>query len=456
MPNTKPSSSDLIVSSPRGGREGALGEAVLEGSLWNPDYLKAWSANFMLFFSFMLVVPLLPIYLSERFHSTSEVIGVVLSGYTWLAMVSRAGSGFLVDTLPRKKVLVVSWFLLFALFAGYILAGSLLLFAVVRTLHGIPFGSTSVANSTVAIDVLPVSRRAEGVGYYGLSNNLATAIAPTIGLWLYHQFQNFDLLFGLSMAVAFLGFVIDATIRLTPQTPQTPSQPPRGEEGNDRSSSSPNNGTSVSISQSSSLGRIRGGVRRLFLTEAWSLALNQACYGMAYTLIATYLAIYGEENPETTGNTGLFFTILSCGLIISRLTGSRQLRRGHIWQNCAEGICISAFGFLLFALVHHPWAYYATAAIVGFGNGHMFPAMQMMFVNIAGDRRRGVANSTQLTAWDAGAGLGILFGGLLAHQFGYASAFWLAAAAQCIGAVTFFFITQVSQVETCLLSVVKK
>ncbi len=366
----------------------------------------------MLFFSFMLVVPLLPIYLSDRFQSTSEVIGVVLSGYTWMAMISRAGSGFLVDTLPRKQVLVVSWFLLFAFFAGYILAGTLLLFAVVRTLHGVPFGSTSVANSTVAIDVLPLSRRAEGIGYYGLSNNLATAIAPTIGLWLFHQTHNFDLLFGLSMLVAFLGFVIDATIKLPVAT-----RPVRGKME----------------------------LRKLFLVEAWPLALNQSCYGMAYTLIATYLAIYGELNPAVTGNTGLFFAILSCGLIISRLTGSRQLRKGRIWHNCAEGICISAFGFLLFALIHQPWAYYVTAAIVGYGNGHMFPAMQMMFVTIAGDRRRGVANSTQLTAWDAGAGIGILIGGLLAEYCGYQSVFYLSAVAQCVGAITFFLIKRVRQ-----------
>lgn len=373
----------------------------------------------MLFFSFMLVVPLLPIYLSERFDSTSEVIGVVLSGYTWMAMVSRAGSGFLVDSLPRKQVLVISWFLLFALFAGYILAGTLLLFAVVRTLHGIPFGSTSVANSTVAIDVLPLGRRAEGIGYYGLSNNLATAIAPTIGLGLYHLTHNFDLLFAFSMVVAFMGLVIDSTIKL------------------------PTNEL-LGVNRSSSL-RKSFSIRKLFLTEAWPLALNQACYGMAYTLIATYLAIYGETNPEVSGNTGLFFTILSCGLIISRLTGSRQLRRGHIWHNCAEGICISAVGFILFAVVHQPWAYYATAAIVGYGNGHMFPAMQMMFVTIAGDRRRGVANSTQLTAWDAGAGFGILLGGLLSEYWGYGAAFYLAAFAQTLGAITFFFIKRVRQ-----------
>ncbi|MBP5345970.1 MAG: MFS transporter [Bacteroidales bacterium] len=377
--------------------------------LWNKEYLKAWSANFMLFFSFMLVVPLLPIYLHERFYSTSEVIGVVLSGYTWVAMLTRAGSGYLVDTLPRKQVLVWAWFLLFVFFAGYILAGSLLLFAMVRTLHGVPFGVTSVSNSTVAIDVLPPSRRAEGIGYYGLSNNLATATAPTVGLLLYHQFGNFDLLFGLAMFTAFLGLVIDGSIHLPAQTP-VPAVSKKG----------------------ASL------LSKLFLSNAWPLALNQACYGMAYSIIATYLAIYGVQNPEGTGNTGVFFAVLSGGLIVSRLTGGRQLRRGRIWQNCAEGISISAFGFLLFATIHHPVAYYLSALIVGFGNGHMFPAMQMMFVNIAGDSRRGVANSTQLAAWDGGAGLGTLLGGVLAGWWGYESAFWLAAFVQALGVVTFF------------------
>ena len=365
----------------------------------------------MLFFSFMLVVPLLPIYLSERFDSTSHVIGVVLSGYTWLAMVSRASSGYLVDTMPRKRILVISWFLLFALFAGYILAGTLLLFAAVRTLHGIPFGMTSVANSTVAIDVLPNSRRAEGIGYYGLSNNLATATAPTIGLWLYNEIHDFDVLFALAMMVAFLGLVIDACIHLPEATPlATKTQQPK------------------------SL------ISKMFLTNAWSLALCQACFGMSYSIVATYLAIYCTKNPATTGNTGIFFAVLSVGLIVSRLTGGRQLRRGRIRQNCTEGICISAVGFLLFAAVHHPAAYYASAAIVGFGNGHMFPAMQMMFVNLAGDRRRGVANSTQLTAWDAGAGLGVLVGGAMAGWWGYESAFWLAAAAQAAGVVGFMMI----------------
>ena len=153
--------------------------------LWNGNYIKIWLANFMIFFSFMLLTPLLPTYLSETFHADKDTIGMVLSGYTLTALVVRSLSGYMVDSFPRRVVLVVSYMLFCLFFLGYVAAGTLLLFAIVRTLHGAPFGATTVSNSTVAIDVLPSSRRAEGIGYYGLSNNIATAISPTVALLVY-------------------------------------------------------------------------------------------------------------------------------------------------------------------------------------------------------------------------------------------------------------------------------
>ena len=144
--------------------------------LWNRNYCKVMIANFTLFFAFYLLTPLLPLYLSEHFHATKDMIGLVLSGYSVTAMLFRPFSGFMVDNFQRKKVLMVTFFVFFIFFAGYLMAGTLLLFAIVRTLHGGPFGAITVANSTVAIDVLPSSRRNEGIGYYGLSNNLGMPI----------------------------------------------------------------------------------------------------------------------------------------------------------------------------------------------------------------------------------------------------------------------------------------
>ena len=153
--------------------------------LWNRNYCKVMAANFALFFAFYELTPLLPLYLSEHFGATKDVIGLVLSGYTITALVFRPFSGFMVDSFPRKTVLMVSFAFFSLFFVGYLAASTLLFFTIVRTLHGGPFGALTVANSTVAIDVLPSSRRTEGIGYYGLSNNLAMAIAPTVAIFIY-------------------------------------------------------------------------------------------------------------------------------------------------------------------------------------------------------------------------------------------------------------------------------
>ena len=97
------------------------------------------TANFMLFFAFIYVLtPLLPLYLSERFGTSNDMIGIVLSGYTLAALIIRPLSGYVIDSYSRKKVLMLCMSVFFVFFFGYIAAGTLLMFAVVRTLHGAP------------------------------------------------------------------------------------------------------------------------------------------------------------------------------------------------------------------------------------------------------------------------------------------------------------------------------
>ena len=160
--------------------ESTTSDTLKSERLWNSNYLKVMTSNFLLFFAFYILTPLLPIYLDAQFKADKDMIGLVLSGYVVATLLIRPFSGFIVDSFNRKKVLMLCFFAFFICFAGYIGAGTLLMFAIVRTMHGIPFGAATVANSTVAIDVLPSSRRNEGIGFYGLSNNLAMAVAPSI------------------------------------------------------------------------------------------------------------------------------------------------------------------------------------------------------------------------------------------------------------------------------------
>ncbi len=381
-------------------------EQAPQERLWNSNYLKVWIANFMIFFSFMLLTPLLPLYLKETFDADKQMIGLVLSGYTLTALLIRPFGGFFVDSFPRKKVLLLFYGLFCIFFGGYLIAGSLLLFAIVRTLHGAPFGATTVSNSTVAIDVLHPSRRAEGIGYYGLSNNIASAIAPALAIYILQISDSYELLFWIALITSSIGFAINATLKLNDR--ELVKDKPK-----------------VSLD-------------RFFLLKGWSEALAMVCYSFSYGVIATYVAIYGKEELGITGGTGFFFMLLSIGLILSRLVGSRTLRQGKIVKNASVGVCISLCGYLLFAALHNSIGYYGAALVIGLGNGHMWPAFQTMFINLAPHTQRGTANSSVLISWDIGVGLGILVGGILSENVGYHWAFWAAWIMNLIGVVIFF------------------
>ena len=379
--------------------------------LWNRNYIKVMIANFSLFFAFYLLTPLLPLYLHETFGATKDVIGLVLSGYTITALLFRPFSGYVVDSFPRKTVLMVCFASFAIFFAGYLAAGTLLLFTIVRTLHGGPFGALTVANSTVAIDVLPSSRRNEGIGYYGLSNNLAMAIAPTFAIFVYTQTHNFELLFWLALAIATFGWIVDATVTV----------------------SSPIQGKSDRVLS----------LDRFFLARGWLLGVNMVFFGFCFGVMSNYLAIYGKQVLGITGGTGTWFMLCSIGLILSRLQGGKALRQGRLTHNASEGMIISLVGYTLFIASPNMFGYYSSALLIGLGNGHMWPAFQNMMISMAHHNERGTANSTILISWDVGMGLGILAGGAIAEHFGYATAFWTVTTMNAVGVALYFLKTRV-------------
>lgn len=414
--------------------------------LWNVNFWKVMVANFLLFFAFYVLTPLLPLYLSKHFGATKDVIGLVLSGYTITALMSRPFSGYLVDSFPRKTVLLVSFTAFAIFFAGYLAASTLLMFTIVRTLHGGPFGALTVANSTVAIDVLPSSRRTEGIGYYGLSNNLAMALAPTIGIYIYHLTNSFELLFWIALIVAFAGLAVDASLPPLTSHPSPPKRYPK-----------------MSLD-------------RFFLLRGWLLGANMVAFGFSFGVLSNYLAIYGKESLGITSGTGTYFMLCSIGLMLSRLQGGKALRQGRLTHNAGSGMLISLVGYTLFILAspvphvtlgsvtHYipelssltrSLPYYGSALLIGLGNGHLWPAFQNMTICVARNNQRGTANSTILISWDIGMGLGVLVGGFVAEAMGYAAAFWTVVLVNALGVATFFLRTKQFFLERNLNSSVR-
>lgn len=364
--------------------------------LFTGNYLKVWIANFMMYFSFYFVTPLLPLYLRDVFDADKAMIGLVLSGYSVAALAIRFFSGYIVDRFSRKKVLLIGYASFALFFLGYYLTGSIILFAVIRTLHGAPFGLTSVSSNTVAIDVLPSQRRGEGIGYWGLSNNFAMAVGPSLSLMLYHHFNSYNLLFTVSLVVALLGLLINTFVDCKYRPPI--------------------------------MDKKKMSLDRFLLLEGWSQGICIAFIAMSYGILSTYIAIYSQDVLNITTGTGTFFMLFAFGLILSRFVGVQALSKGFEVRNATYGVIVVAIGYLMFALWQNLYGYYISAVVIGFGQASMYPAVQTMFLKMTTNDKRGTANATILTSWDLGVGIGIIFGGYVAeHLGGYNSAFLMSA-----------------------------
>ena len=184
-----------------------------------------------------------------------------------------------------------------------------------------------------------------------MSNNIATAISPTVALLLFGAYKSYDLLFWVAFITAIIGLASTASVKLRDREIVKNNQP-------------------LSLD-------------RFILLKGWRQGAAMICYAFSYGVLATYIAIYGQEELGITGGTGLFFMLLAIGLILSRLVGGRKLRQGKVTQNASIGIAVSLVGYFIFAAVHNYWGYYGAALIIGLGNGHMFPAFQTMFINLA-------------------------------------------------------------------------
>lgn len=368
--------------------------------LITPSYCCILAANFLLYFGFWLLTPVLPFYLSEIFEASNTTIGIVLSCYTISSLCIRPFSGYFLDTFARKPLYLIAYFIFTLIFAGYMVAGLLALFIIFRVIHGISFGMVTVGGNTVVIDIMPSSRRGEGLGYYGLANNLAMSIGPMFGLFLHSGGASYITIFSYSLVSCILGFTA-ATMVKTPYKPPVKREP-------------------ISLDRFILLKGLPAG---------FSLLLLSIPYGMT----TNYVAMYAKQ-IGITAETGFFFTLMAVGMAISRLFSGRLVDKGMITQVISAGlylVCICYFGLTACGWLIN-WnssftiiLFFLISLLLGIGFGTMFPAYNTLFVNLAPNSQRGTATSTYLTSWDVGLGIGMLSGGYIAEIASFRAAYLL-------------------------------
>ena len=375
-----------------------------------PSFCYILAANFLLFFAFYLILPILPFYLKEEFMIGKSMIGFILSCYTLAALCIRPFAGYLLDTFARRPLYLVAYFIFTAIFGGYMVATALTLFIALRVVHGFAFGMVTVAGNTILIDILPSSRRGEGIGYYGLANNIAMSFGPMIGLFMQGNF-TYDVIFSCSLLSGSLGFIMAYMVK-------TPYKQPVKREP-------------ISLD-------------RFFLVKGTWAGISLLLLSIPYGMTTTYVAMYAAEIGISV-NSGLYFTFMALGLAVSRLFSGRQVDKGRITLVISLGMYLAAATFFLLAalkeLMHwnpvfSSYLYIGIALSQGVAFGTMFPAFNTLFVNLAPNNQRGTATSTYLTSWDVGIGIGLMAGGYIAQLTSFDMAYLFGA---CLTVVSIFY-----------------
>lgn len=382
-----------------------------QDKLWTLSFINACIGNFLLFFAFYLLVPIFPLYLIEQYDASKALVGAILSSYTIAALLIRPLAGFVLDMVYRKPVYLLAYFFFVLSFVGYPIANAIGMFLFFRILHGFTFGFVTTAGNSLVIDIMPASRRGEGLGYFGVANNLAMSVGPMTGLFL-HDYSTFDVIFYTAIGTGGIGFLFASTIKAQNMADKNTKQP-------------------IAFD-------------RFFLFKGFNAGFSLLLMGMPYGIVVTYIAIYGKELGIGSG-LGAFFSLMAVGLVFSRLISGKLVDKGKLLQVISYGTALCVVTFIMLTTLQFlenqtliSTLFFLVSLLLGLSYGFIFPAYNTLFVNLAPNNRRATASSTYMTSWDIGVGAGLLAGGWIADSAGGLQAAYFAGGLAAFLSLIFF------------------
>jgi MFS family permease len=362
--------------------------------------------TFTVFLSAFQLLPTAPFRILSL-GGSETVAGLFLGFLTYASAASAPFTGALADRAGKRRILLVTSLAIAGFSAAYAFVASVPLMLALVVIHGCFWSGLLTASGALLADIIPAHRRAEGLGYYGLSTLLAIAVAPSIGLWLFR--------FGweavcLSAAALNLGMAVIA-LRLPDLHTAEPTDAPLFS-------------------------------RDVLEWRVFGLSITLFLYSFGYGGVTSFVALYATENGVAPA--GIYFTVFAIVTMLTRpLSGHLGDRLGHV-RVLIPCLALIVVGYALLAVSGtRPWLL-ASAIVFGIGFGSAYPVFAAYVLQRVDIRRRGAAFGGILAAFDTGIGSGSISMGWLIHRFGFQTAF---GAAACLAALSIpYFLYSVRRV----------
>lgn len=367
-------------------------------------------ANLAVFGSLQSLAPTVPLYVAQLGGNPFSM-GLASGAMVFSAILVRPWMGRLVDQRGRKRVLVVCLAIFLAAGLLYPWAASIPLLVGIRLLQGVGWGGSLPAAGAFVADVLPARRRGEGMGYYGLSTNLAMALAPPAALAVM-RLAGFSAVAWMAAALTAVALGLAMGLR----------EPVRSNPLGARASGLPDdNGAGGTLAHPPA----RAGGESAPATGALGPSIVMGLITFTFGGLATFIAV--DAAARGWGDASAFFVTFAVVLMATRpLAGalSDRRRRGLL---LIPGIVLMCGGLALIGAVSTWWMPFGVALLYGLGMGSVQPALQAMVVDKVPPEGRGTAMATFFTAFDLGIGLGSVLLGALASLVGVPAMFLVTA-----------------------------
>lgn len=359
--------------------------------------------SFTVFLSAFQLLPVAP-YRILALGGSVAAAGLFLGLLTYSSAITAPVTGALVDRLGSRRILIVSslaitvFSLIYAVLPDY----PLMLGLVV--VHGLFWSGLLSASSTYAASLVPASRRAEGLGYWGLSTVLAVSVAPTIGLWVYSHGGWTAMCLeaaGLNVLMAAIAW------RLPPDRAATE---PRTVE-----------------------------VRTLLEWRVLAVAGALFLYSFGYGGLTSFVALYTDANGVTPR--ALYFTVFSLAIVFTRPFVGRFADRAGYRRVFLPSVGLVVLAFALLAIGGSRTLLIASAVLFGTGFGSAYPAFLGHVLKFVDENRRGAAFGSIIGMFDTGIGTGSIAMGWIVEHLGYRAA-WGTAAALAACAIPYFILVE--------------
>ncbi len=357
----------------------------------------------------------MPLYVVDLNYSKTAT-GLMMTVYTISALLLRPIAGQFIDKYGRKNMLLFGTVLFTLTTFPVGMTQSLLLLYVLQALSGIGFSFLSVAWTTIVTDIVPESRLADGLGYYGLTATLAQALAPTIALWTivsYGYRLNFILVGIVCVIAIFMIFLVN--YEKNHSYIETRRKAIKEKQEEDR----------------------WGFVNKLVERNALYPSLIMGLIAFVYASTATFLLPLAKQ--DSIENIGLYFTVRAISIAVSRVLAGKLTKKYNNRIIVTFSIISLLFGVLGVFVFKNITALLIVGFIYGFGFGMSSVVLNVGAVLNTPRVRRAAANATFYLAMDAGFGLGSVVWGVVGDVVGLRFMF-LVASIFCIGV---FMISQI-------------